>query len=262
VIRALPVLLVILVIVALFLSCGTTLRPSGVPAGPGAYAEILDRFVDGSGRVDYAALSRESDLLDAAYAEVAARGPARGDALAWWIDAYNLTTLVGVVRLRPETSVRDVASPFPASLVAPKGAGFFYFTQFVLGGESISLYDLEHDVIRGFHDARIHFAINCASISCPRLQRRPFRGDGLDRRLDGATREFVADPEQVRIDAEARVVRLNPILDWFREDFGDDLLGFLIPYAAGARADLLRRARAEGWRVEFFEYDWRLNGRE
>ena len=152
----------------------------------------------------------------------------------------------------------DVRSPVPFT---PEGAGFFYFTKFEAGGETMSLYHLEHDIIRKrFGDPRIHFAINCASGSCPPLEATPWQGSDLDARLDEATRRFVADPEQVRIRPEERSVVLNPIFDWFREDFGD-LYEFLIRYAEGGRRETLVRARDEKWPITFFEYDWSLNDR-
>lgn len=248
-------------------ACATTIPDPGVAPDPGAYAALLERYVDGEGRVDYAGLALDRERLDAAYAGVAARSPdshpgafpRREDRLAYWINGYNLAVLVGVVALEPGGSVLDVGSPFPLGLVAPSGAGFFYFTKFVFGGRARSLHALEHDVIRArFQEPRIHFAINCASSGCPRLQDRPYRAADLDARLDAATREFVASPRQVRIDPVNRVVSVSPILDWFREDFGD-VLTFLIDHAEGEKRRRLEQARNERWPVGFFDYDWSLN---
>lgn len=253
--RLLPALVLPLALAA----CGRTIRPAAVAPDPGAYPRLLRERVDERGRVDYPALAADRARLDAAYAWFAAERPGRDDRLAFWIDAYNLAVLVGVVSLAPEPSVLDVASPFPLGIVAPAGAGFFYFTDFVIDGRETNLHDLEHEVIRGrFADARIHFAINCASAGCPRLERRPWQEGDLDRRLDAATRRFVADPRQVRIDPAGRRVLVSPIFDWFREDFGD-VLGFLVRHAGGERRAALARAKEEGWELAFFEYDWSLN---
>ncbi|MCP4501906.1 MAG: DUF547 domain-containing protein [Deltaproteobacteria bacterium] len=65
---------------------------------------------------------------------------------------------------------------------------FFVWTQFRLDGQALSLYALENDVIRaGFHEPRIHFALNCASVGCPRLLRSPFLGSRLKIQLADAT---------------------------------------------------------------------------
>jgi hypothetical protein len=263
------VLVLTLLGIALLSGCATTIPAPEVTPAPGAYAALLERHVDDEGRVDYAGLARDRERLDAAYAAVAARSPdsdpgafpRREDRLAYWINAYNLAVLVGVVELQIEASVLDVRSPFPLGLVAPSGAGFFYFTKFVFGGAAVSLHALEHDIIRRrFKEPRIHFAINCASAGCPRLDNRPYRAADLDARLDAATREFVSSPDQVRIDPASRVVSVSPILDWFREDFGD-VMDFLIAHAEGEKRQRLERARAEGWTIAFFEYDWSLNAR-
>ena len=260
-IRSLVLLLVLGLFAVLgFTRCGTTLRADDVEPDDGAYAEILGRYVDADGRVDYAGLATARRRLHSAYASIALIDPAelpdRDAELAFWIDAYNLAVLVGVDAHRPIDSVRDVSSPVP---FVPKGAGFFYFTRFVIGGETMSLYHLEHEILRKRYDEpRIHFAINCASAGCPNLEAVPWRGGDLDRRLEKATRRFIADPGQVRVHPASRRIEISPIFKWFREDFGD-LYGFLIRYSDGARAEALRTARDEGFTIEFFEYDWSLN---
>jgi len=243
-------------------ACGRTLRPVVVEPDDRAYAEILAKHVDADGRVDYTGLANDHDRLRAAYAAISEVDPAglpdRDAELAFFIDAYNLAVLVGVDAHRPIGSVRDVSSPIP---LTPKGAGFFYFTRFVIGGEVMSLHHLEHAILRKrYVEPRIHFAINCASAGCPRLEAVPWREGDLDRRLDGATRRFIADPGQVRIRSESRRIEISPIFEWFREDFGD-LYEFLIRHSDGSRKDALRRARDEGFTIEFFEYDWSLNDR-
>ncbi len=261
--RSLVLLLALGLFVVLGLTrCGTTLRAEYVEPDDGAYAEVLGRYVDADGRVDYAGLAKDRRRLHAAYAFVAGIDPAglpdRDAELAFWIDAYNLAVLVGVDAYRPIDSVRDVSSPVP---FLPEGAGFFYFTRFVIGGETMSLYHLEHEILRKrYGEPRIHFAINCASGGCPKLEAVPWRGGNLSEHLDEATRRFIADPDQVRIHPESRRIEISPIFDWFREDFGD-LYGFLIRYSAGARAAALRRARDEDFAIEFFAYDWSLNDR-
>jgi hypothetical protein len=88
-----------------------------------------------------------------------------------------------------------------------------------MGGRSISLYSLENDVIRPMGDPRVHFALNCMSVSCPRLPRTAFTADGLDRELDAAAREFVGDDRNVHFDRETRTVTLSAIFDFYTKDF-------------------------------------------
>ncbi|MEO0651947.1 MAG: DUF547 domain-containing protein [Planctomycetota bacterium] len=256
------------------------LREEGRSAPPDVelYASVLAEHVDPAGTVDYAALQSDADELERFYAQIAAVSPhshpdsftSEADRLAYWLNAYNAATLVSVTRLYPIESVEDLGPPWYL-FFAPDTAGFFYARTQEFGGERWSLYDLEHQVVRGgFGDARIHFALNCASAGCPVLPREPFRADALDAQLEREATKFFAEPRNLEIDHEARLVRLSSILDWFAEDFLDDLtelgvedptvLEYAARYAPEPTAAALRGPAAD-YAVEYVPYDWRLNGR-
>lgn len=254
------------------------LAPGPPPAAPdlALIAAVLANSVDAEGNVDYAALEREPEDLERAYAQVAAVSPdshpelfpTEADRLAYWINAYNVATLASVVRLYPLESVADLGPPWYLWFLRDT-AGFFYFRQSVFGGERFDLYTLENEVVRArFDDPRFHFALNCASAGCPRLPREPFDPGRLDAQLDRETRRFFAEPRNLTIDAEARVVWLSQILEWYAEDYVDGavetvglragLLDFVAPYAPAEAAALLRGPAAE-YELRFVPYDWRLN---
>lgn len=136
-------------------------------------------------RVDYARVLEDAHDLKRFAATLAVVGPTatperfqtEDERLAYYINAYNALTLLGVVENWPISSVHDVRG----WLNPRAGFGFFYGLRFPLDGGEINLYDLENDLIRGFRDARIHAAINCASNSCPPLA--PFAYDAVA--LDG-----------------------------------------------------------------------------
>lgn len=68
---------------------------------------------------------------------------------------------------------------------------FFYATRFVVDGAETNLKDLEDDRVRAtFHDARVHFALNCASAGCPRLPREAFTPARLESQLEREARRF------------------------------------------------------------------------
>jgi hypothetical protein len=231
----------------------------------------LRRWVQGD-RVDYAeVLSGASDLkrFAATLAEVGPtttpdRFPTEEDRLAYYINAYNALTLLGVVDNWPISSVQDVhgwLDPRP-------GFGFFYGLRFFLDGDKITLYDLENGVIRGFRDARIHAAINCASISCPQLAPYAYDPRELDSQLDRVTRAFCSSPVYVRIDDEAREIQLSSLFEWYRTDFEEHArrLGrpptiedFILAFAEPEVTVALERARGAGFEVVFQPYDWGLN---
>ena len=234
------------------------------PFSHAAWARVLERFVDGEGRVDYAALARDRTDLDAYVGQLAATSPDRQpeafptahDALAYWIDAYNASVMARVVQSYPIASVAD------ASLLGK--VGFFRLTRPDLGGQPTSLTTLEHAIIRErFREPRVHFALNCASRGCPHLPREPFSGDRLDAQLDRETRRFLAEERNVHVDHDARTLSLSAIFDWYADDFtggdedGGTVLAWIWRHADDARAADL--ARAAGYHVRFVPYDWRLN---
>ncbi|MEM9195471.1 MAG: DUF547 domain-containing protein, partial [Myxococcota bacterium] len=167
-----------------------------LPLGPLRYIELdrLLRDVVQDGRVDYVTLrARESELRRIAATlertgptATPERFPSDGDVLAWYINAYNVFTLLGVLHHWPIESVHDVRGK-----IEPRaGFGFFWAQRFVIGGKTENLYDFENE-LRERGDARIHAAINCASASCPDLAAHSFEADRIDTQLDNVTRQWV-----------------------------------------------------------------------
>ena len=148
------------------------------------------------------------------------------------------------------------------------GFGFFYGLRFRLDGRGVNLYDLENDVIRGFDDARIHAAINCASKSCPALMPYAFEPDALDEQLDTVTRDFCSNPIHVRVDDDAEEIQLSAIFDWYQIDFKEyarrlgrpaTVVDFILAFASPDVAADLKRAQSADFDVVFRPYDWALN---
>lgn len=233
--------------------------------------DALGRWVQGS-RVDYAEVLIDAPDLSRFAATLAVVGPtatperfsSEEARLAYYINAYNALTLLGVVDNWPISSVQDVRG----WLEPRAGFGFFYGLRFFLDGGKVNLYDLENGVIRGFRDARIHAAINCASISCPPLAPYAYDPRDLDGQLDRVTRALCSSPVHVRIDDEAREIQLSSIFEWYRVDFEEHArrLGrpptiedFILAFAEPAVADSLERARTADFEVVFQPYDWGLN---
>lgn len=258
---------------------GADASPDELPT----FVGLMDIYVTDDGRVDYArwhANERHVAALDAHLAQATAASPdshphrfGSGGAsagttssdrakLSYWLNLYNALVVREVLRHWPVDSVNDIR---PGSLSFVKqGKGFFYDTTFVVGGRRMSLLDIENEIIRQrFRDPRIHFALNCGSASCPVLSRSVFVDDALDRQLDEATRTFINDQANVRVDHEARELLLSRIFDWYTEDFLRDeptLVDFLLDYAsADLRGDL---EKARQYDLAFLSYDWSVNARE
>ena len=183
---------------------------------------VLGEYVDERGFVDYQSLNTNREQFDRYVSMIKTQGPktnpelfpTENDKLAYYINAYNALVFEGVLNRGPEE--KSVWS----GLIS--GLNFFVLMKITVDGVTTNLKKFEDDIIRdGFKDPRIHAAINCASISCPRLPQIAFEADNLDQQLDDAIVEFVTTDSNVRIDHKAKKVYLSEIFDWFEDDFLD-----------------------------------------
>lgn len=217
------------------------------------YAALLSKYVSGS-FVDYAGLKAEEANLDA-YCDILAGTDTEAlpekERLAYYINAYNAWTLKLVLDNWPVDSIKDVgrfwSSPWKIEFAR-------------VGDKTVSLDYIENEVLRPqFKDPRIHFAINCASKSCPPLRGEPYEGGRIDSQLDDAAGRFINDGKSNYLRDKA--LHLSKIFDWFSEDFGGEngVLAFIRKYAQGDLA--LELATSEKPEIVFLEYDWSLNGK-
>ncbi len=241
-----------------------------------SFETLLQRFVSSDGYVDYERWHGDADArrqLDEYLAAVAGlspenapeRFPTERDALAYWMYAYNAYVIWSVLDKWPLESVTDVAAP----LEIVKGLGFFYRRRFSFGGEYLSLYHVENEIIRKqYRDPRIHFVLNCGSESCPTLRPELPTGDELLRFLEHSTDEFLSDPKHVEIDHDARRIRLSAIFKMYKSDFVDDLRAQGLPSDRGPVAWVEATApddvrdelvRARDYVVDYRDFDWALN---
>ncbi|MBM4220626.1 MAG: DUF547 domain-containing protein [Gammaproteobacteria bacterium] len=164
------------------------------------------------------------------------------------INAYNAFAIQGIL---------DGYSPSSPL----KRLVFFRQREYRLMGESTTLDELEKQQLMPLRDPRIHFAIVCASISCPRLSSRAYVPDRLDEQLDVAARAFINDNTRNRYDVQRKIAFVSKIFDWYGSDFAATS-GSVQKYLSGyvsdqATATLLA---AEGFQLRFIPYDWELNG--
>lgn len=220
---------------------------------------LLNRYVDERGFVEYAkwkASAADQTALDGYLAHLStATFPADAtwqDRLAFWINAYNAVTVKGILKEYPTTSIRNHTAKL-------YGYNIWKDLQLLVEGKPYSLDAIEHDILRKMGEPRIHFAIVCASIGCPRLLNQAYTAERVDEQLTLNAQAFFADQSKFMADLPSGTIRVSPILDWFAEDFGADVaarMRSIAPYVPASARSLANGGRA---RVKYLDYDWGLN---
>ena len=216
-----------------------------------AWASVLERFVDVRGQVDFGRLAHDRADLDRYVAWIYANGPQHQPSrfatpsavLAYHLNAYNALAMYQVL-----------AAGIPKSLEGVSKIRFFLLTHVRIDGEPWSLYSYENDVIRALGEPRVHFALNCMAVSCPRLPRAPFDGARLETQLETAAKEFFNEARNVHLDHESRTVYLSAILDFYPQDFLA-VAPSLIAYVNRYREDPIPAQ----YRLAYVPYSWTVN---
>lgn len=223
-----------------------------------AFTEVLQAHVKGA-QVDYTGIKKSPAKLDAYLDSLANVSKSEYDKwaqdqkMAFLINLYNATTVKLIVDNHPVKSIKKIGglfgSPWKQETVR-------------LWGKIVTLDHVEHGLLRpSFHDPRVHFAVNCASIGCPNLLNEAFQGSKLNAQLDAQTRAFLADSSRNRLDAKNKTLYLSPIFDWFKEDFikkSGSVENFVAPYFSKNDRAVIQQG---GLKVKFTDYDWNLNGK-
>jgi hypothetical protein len=171
---------------------------------------------------------------------------AEAERKAFYVNAYNAMAIAIVLEHYPIGSIRDVP-------------GAFSSVRRRVGGQMRTLDDIENR-LRATRDPRIHFAIVCASKSCPPLAGKAYTASGLSAAMDEQGRAFVNDPAKNVFDRRAGRLALSKIFEWNRREFearGDTLLQYVAKFVA--EPALASWVATFPGKPEFLEYDWALN---
>lgn len=212
---------------------------------------IWDRFlhdhVSSSGKVDYKGMKKVTDTLDSYLVELRDHVPdanwSKNEKLAYYINAYNAFTIKFVLAKYPVKSVKDISF---------SGKDIWNFRMVQLGDKRYTLNQVENDILRKMNEPRIHFAINCASVSCPKLYNHAFVPEKMNSQLNKVTKEFINDP--TRNEISEKKVKLCEIFSWYKEDFekpGQTLIDYINQYS---EVKISPKAK-----IEYLPYDWSLN---
>ena len=225
-----------------------------------AWDGLLKKYVDRDGMVNYKAWkasARDRALLKQYLSTLSRSDPrqrsTRAGQLAFWINAYNALTIQGILDVYPTSSIRKhTAVAF--------GYNIWKDLMLPVGDRKYSLNDIEHKILRKAGEPRIHFAIVCASIGCPRLLNEAYTRTRLEQQLAANTRDFFGRAKNLQVDPRRRQVRVSAILKWFGADFGPSprkALGKLAQYMPD---NATRSLIASGdFSVTFLDYNWDLN---
>lgn len=203
---------------------------------------LLQQYVDADGNVDYHSWKKSQTDLDK-YIQLLEKTPPanywdKNDSLAYFINAYNAVTVKLILDNYPLKSIRDIKDPWDSKSLN-------------LPNNRLTLNDIEHKVLRKMDDPRIHFAINCASASCPQLSNEAFRASKVQKQLEEATALFINDSSKNQI--SEKNIGLSKIFLWFSKDFGSkkERIAFIQKYS--------QKPFKDNAKIKYQEYDWSLN---
>lgn len=221
-----------------------------------AWDRLLSTYVvesaDGVNRFDYSGLQANQADRDALSAYLAQFESFDMDSLdrdgqfAAWSNIYNALTVQHIIERYPVRSIR--ANSF---------SGPWKRVKTVVGGVPISLDAIEHEILRPMGDARVHYAINCASYSCPNLMPSAWQAATLDLDLDAAAAAYINHPRGVQVRPRGGLL-VSDIYKWFREDFGGSENTVIAHFLKYAEPDLAADIRANA-DIKRYAYDWSLN---
>ena len=209
------------------------------------YNAFLTAHVTSSGKVNYSKIKQNLRQLENILTFIEINQPGenwtRNQKLSYWINSYNAYTLYFVAKEFPVNSILDInAKPWDVKFI-PSQNGL------------ISLNDIEHKKIRAkFNEPRIHFALNCASQSCPQLLNRAFKPTLLNNQLEKQTLNFLNDSSKNNL-SNASNIEISSLFDWYKDDFsknGQNVIHFIQKYNPQTTSDAV---------ISFMEYSWDLN---
>lgn len=208
------------------------------------YDAFLRKYVSSQGNVNYASIKANKSEFDAIVKEFNAQYPesnwSKNEVLAFWINTYNLFTIKLIVDNYPTSSITGIASkPWDIKCVKLKS-------------HTYSLDQVENSIIRKqFNEPRIHFALNCASESCPILMNSAYKASSLNSQLTRQTKLFLADGSKNSFDKKE--ITISPIFDWYKVDFTRN--GTVIDFINKYRDTDIK----SNVKISYGEYSWKLN---
>jgi hypothetical protein len=211
---------------------------------------LLKKHVNASGMVNYKGFQKDKTGFDDYLKLLSDNAPqsswSQNEQKAYWINAYNAFTVSLILQKYPVKSIKDIAGKI-YKINTPWDIKFIN-----IGGKKYDLNNIEHGILRKkFDDPRIHFALVCAAMSCPRLRNEAYTGAKLDAQLEDAGKEFLNDKSKNNITAAS--AELSKYFSWYKSDFTKN----------GSLADFINKYSqtkiTANTKISSLNYNWSLN---
>lgn len=216
------------------------------PVDHSAWDQILILNVTDDGMVDYDGVTTDVAIFYTYFRSLQKIAPqdnwSREEKLAYWLNVYNATAMKMIIDEYPINSINDLEDPWKRKAFKSQDVRY-------------SLDDIEHKILRKFGDPRIHFLLNCGSLSSPRLWNRAYTSYNINEALEERTREFINDPQRNQINSST--VKISELFKWYKDDFvsfDSDVIDFINQYANVKISKNLKLIDRH-----YITYDWSLN---
>jgi len=231
------------------------INSKAAPISHDLWTTVLQEYVSDDGAVNYRDLKENRTQFDQYIQLLSTNHPNKkwsdDEQLAYWINAYNAFTIQIMIDNYPLASIKDIADGLKIPFVSTT-----WDIKFInIEGNEYDLNNIEHGIIRkDFEEPRIHFAVNCASKSCPKLLNEAFAAERLNEQLDQVATDFINNPKKNKITADKAEV--SSIFNWFKGDFTKSkdigsVREFINQYA--------NTKINEGTKLSYLDYDWTVN---
>ncbi|WP_299442981.1 DUF547 domain-containing protein [uncultured Aquimarina sp.] len=206
--------------------------------------QLLLLNVSNDGKVDYNGFIRDKFLFDTYFKSLSTNYPTTNsedtEKLAYWVNLYNAIVMKMIIDQYPVNSINDLENPWKKKSIT-------------INNEQYSLDDIEHTILRKMNEPRIHFLLNCAATSSPKLWNRAYTGRNITQALEERTIDYINDTSKNLISQNQ--ARISKVFEWYAKDFNNgDIRSYINTYA--------KEKISNTSTIEYLEYDWSLNEKE
>ncbi len=202
--------------------------------------QLLLLNVSNQGEVDYKGFIRDKFLFYQYFASLSVNFPdieySQAERLAYWVNLYNAAVMKMIIDHYPVTSINDIENPWKRKVVT-------------VNGTSYSLDDIEHTILRKMNEPRVHFVLNCAAKSSPKLWNRAYTGANIYKELEAQTKLYINDSRKNILSKQE--IQVSQVFEWYKKDFNNgNIVEFIKKYTD--------KSIPKNTKVSYLPYNWEL----